>query len=247
MLTIRHVSRKIVAVETSEGEGAIVKRVFPTSQLTYLDPFPLLDEFAIEHPAGFPDHPHGGFEAVTYMLKGGFHHVDSLGNDRIVMAGGVQRFTAGKPIIHSELPGTKGLNRGLQLWVRLPTALQDLEPTYQQVDAKDIPEQTIDGHNVRTVVGRTSPVKLHTELIYLDVTLQPKRPFTHDIASDFNALVYVLEGTVEANKTTLNKTEAGLLSEGNSIELLATKQARLVVIGGKPHREKIILKGSFVQ
>ena len=141
ILIVRKVFRKIEAVETAEGAGAIVKRVFPTGQLKHFDPFPLLDEFNIEPPAGFPEHPHGGFEAVTYMLQGGFHHTDNLGNDSTVMAGGAQRFTAGKPIMHSELPGTEGSNRGLQLWIRLPTKLRDLEPTYQQVDPKDIPER----------------------------------------------------------------------------------------------------------
>lgn len=246
LLTIRQVSRKIMAVETSEGEGAIVKRVFPTRQLMHFDPFPLLDEFAIEPPAGFPDHPHGGFEAVTYMLEGGFHHTDNLGNDSIVMAGGVQRFTAGKPIVHSELPGTKGLNRGLQLWVRLPTKLQNLEPTYQQVNPKDIPEQTVNGHHIRTIVGENSPVKLHTEITYLDITLQPRRTFTLDINRAFNAFVYVLEGTVKLGNTLLSKSKAGLLTEGKSIELSSPEPARLVVIGGKPHGERIVLRGSFV-
>jgi len=246
LLTVRQVSRKVLAVETSEGEGAIVKRVFPTRQLMHFDPFVLLDEFAIEPPAGFPDHPHGGFEAVTYMLEGGFHHTDNLGNDSIVMAGGVQRFTAGKPIIHSELPGTKGLNRGLQLWVRLPTKLQNLEPTYQQVDSKDISEQTVNRHHIRTIVGENSPVKLRTEITYLDVTLQPKRTFIRDISRDLNAFVYVLKGTVKLGNTIVRKSEAGLLTEGESIELSAPESARVVVISGKPHGEQIVLKGSFV-
>jgi redox-sensitive bicupin YhaK (pirin superfamily) len=210
-----------VAVETSEGENAIVKRVFPTGQLMHFDPFTLLDEFAIEPPAGFPDHPHGGFEAVTYMLEGGFHHTDNLGNDSIVMAGGVQRFTAGKPLIHSELPGTKGLNRGLQLWIRLPTKLQKLEPTYQQMDSKDVPEQTVDGHHVRTIVGENSPVKLHTDITYSDITLQPKRTFTHGIKHTFSAFVYVLEGTAKLGNTIVSKSEAGLLTEGELVELSA--------------------------
>lgn len=245
-MTVRRVFRKIVAVETAEGAGTIVKRVFPTRQLMHFDPFVLLDEFAIEPPAGFPEHPHGGFEAVTYMLQGGFHHTDNLGNDTTVMAGGVQRFTAGKRLIHSELPGTKGLNRGLQLWVRLPKRLQGLEPAYQQVDARDIPEDTINGHHVRTVVGENSPVRLHTEVTYLDVALQPRQAFTRDISRDFNSFVYVLEGNVEVRDTALGKSEAALLTGGDSIELSATKPARLVVIGGKPHGEQIVLAGSFV-
>jgi redox-sensitive bicupin YhaK (pirin superfamily) len=246
ILVLRQVFRQIEAVETAEGEGAMVKRVFPTKHLNNYDPFPLLDEFNIEPPAGFPEHPHKGFEAVTYMLKGGFHHTDNLGNDSVVMAGGAQRFTAGKPIIHSELPGTKGLNRGLQLWIRLPTKLQNLEPTYQQVDPKDIPEQTINGHRVRTIVGKKSPIKLQNEVTYLDITLQSKQPFTYNIRSDINALIYVIEGTVKLGNTNVSKSNAGLLTRGSWIELSAPKPARLVVIGGKPHGEEIQLQGSFV-
>jgi redox-sensitive bicupin YhaK (pirin superfamily) len=115
MEDVRKVSRKVVAVETFEGAGARVKRLFPTSQLRNFDPFVLLDEFLVEPPASFPSHPHRGFKAITYMLEGGFHHTDDLGNDSIVLAGGLQKFTAGRGIVHSELPGTKGLNRGLQL------------------------------------------------------------------------------------------------------------------------------------
>jgi redox-sensitive bicupin YhaK (pirin superfamily) len=246
ILVFRQISRKIEAVETAEGEGAMVKRVFPTRQLMYFDPFPLLDEFNIEPPAGFPEHPHGGFEAVTYMLQGGFHHTDNLGNDSIVMAGGAQRFTAGKTIIHSELPGTKGLNRGLQLWIRLPTKLRSLEPTYQQVDPKEIPEQKVNGHLVRTIIGENSPVTLQNEVIYLDLTLQSKQRFTVEIRRDFNALIYVLEGTIKLGNTMVSKSVAGLLAKGDSIELSAAEPARLVVIGGKPHGEEVVLRGSFV-
>jgi redox-sensitive bicupin YhaK (pirin superfamily) len=246
VLVVRHVLRKVKAVETAEGEGAIVKRVFPTRHLMNFDPFPLLDEFNITPPAGFPEHPHGGFEAVTYMLQGGFHHTDNLGNDSIVMAGGAQRFTAGKPIIHSELPGTEGVNRGLQLWVRLPAKLQSLVPTYQQVDAKEIPERRVDGHLVRTVVGENSPVKLQNEVTYLDVSLQPNQPFVYSFRGDLNAFVYVLEGSVKLGYVMVGKGEAGLLTEGDSIELSAAETARVVVIGGKPHGEEIVLRGSFV-
>jgi redox-sensitive bicupin YhaK (pirin superfamily) len=246
ILVVRNVLRKVKAVETAEGAGAVVERVFPTRNLRSFDPFPLLDEFNITPPAGFPDHPHGGFEAVTYMLEGGFHHRDNLGNDSIVMAGGAQRFTAGKPLVHSELPGTEGVNRGLQLWVRLPSKLQGLAPTYQQVDSKDIPEQKVNGHLVRTVVGENSPVTLRNEVTYLDVALQPNRVFTHDVRRDFNAFVYVLEGTVKIADTEVGKSEAALLTEGDTVTLSAVEPARLVVIGGKPHGEEIVLRGSFV-
>jgi redox-sensitive bicupin YhaK (pirin superfamily) len=238
--------RRVKAFETAEGEGAIVKLVFPTRYLRSYDPFPLLDEFNIEPPAGFPDHPHGGYEAITYMLEGGFHHRDNLGNDSIVMAGGAQRFMAGKPLIHSELPGTDGVNRGLQLWVRLPSKLQGLAPTYQQVDAKSIPEKRVNGHLFRTVVGETSSVKLQNEVVYLDVTLEPNRIFTCEVRRDFNAFIYVLEGTAKIGDTEVEKGEAALLKEGDSVALSAAELARLVIIGGKPHGEENVLRGSSV-
>ena len=245
-MVFRKVARKIEAVETPEGAGAVVRRVFPTVNLRGFDPFPLLDEFNLEPPAGFPEHPHGGFEAVTYMLKGGFHHTDDIGNDSVVMAGGAQRFTAGKPIVHSELPGTGGLNRGLQLWIRLPTKLRGIKPTYQQVDPNDIPEQKVNGHIVRTIVGENSPVKLQNDVTYLDVALQSKLPFACCIKQDFNALIYVLEGAVEVDDTVVSKSEAGLLTQGDLIELSGDEHSRLVIIGGKPHGEKMVIRGSFV-
>jgi redox-sensitive bicupin YhaK (pirin superfamily) len=247
MLILSQILRKIEAVETVEGEGAIVKRVFPTRQLMHFDPFPLLDEFNIKSPAGFPDHPHGGFEAVTYMLQGGFHHTDNLGNDSTVMAGGAQRFTAGKTIIHSELPGTERVNRGLQLWIRLPTKLQNLEPSYQQVNPKDIPEKHVNGHHVRIIVGENSPLTLQNEVIYLDIMLQSQMDFSCHINQEFNALIYVLEGIVNLGDTQVKKSEAGLLSNGDSIGISASKPARLVLIGGKPHGENIVLRGSFIK
>jgi redox-sensitive bicupin YhaK (pirin superfamily) len=246
ILELRQVQRKIKAVETAEGEGAVVKRVFPTKYLMNFDPFPLLDEFNIEPPAGFPEHPHGGFEAVTYMLQGGFHHTDNLGNDSTVMAGGAQRFTAGKAIVHSELPGTKGLNRGLQLWIKLPTRLRSIEPTYQQVNPEEIPEQRVKGHLVRVIVGENSPIKLQNEVAYLDVMLEPNQTFACDVRRDFNVLIYVLEGIVKLGSAVVSKSFAGLLTNGDSIELSAAEPARFVIIGGKPHGEEIVLRGSFV-
>jgi redox-sensitive bicupin YhaK (pirin superfamily) len=178
---VRTVSRKIVAVETAEGAGALVKRVFPTQQLRYFDPFVLLDEFFVEPPASFPSHPHRGFEAITYMLEGGFHHIDNLGNNTVVLAGGLQKFTAGKGIVHSELPGTRGLNRGLQLWIRLPSKLGNIKPDYQQVESKAIPERDLNGVHIRVIAGENSPVKLYTKIIYLDVISPQRAEFVYEV------------------------------------------------------------------
>jgi redox-sensitive bicupin YhaK (pirin superfamily) len=121
------------AVGTEEGEGAFVRRLFPTQDFNYLDPFVLFDEFFVIPPAGFPDHPHRGFEVITYMRGGAFLHRDSMGNEQIIKAGGVQRITTGRGIVHAEMPGTKGVNHGLQIWINLPRRLKGLEPSYQNI------------------------------------------------------------------------------------------------------------------
>jgi len=245
-MIVRGMSRKVVAVETEEGAGARVRRVFPTQHLTHFDPFVLLDEFFVEPPAGFPSHPHKGFEAVTYMIEGGFHHKDNFGNDTIVLAGGVQRFTAGKEIVHSELPGMSGLNRGLQLWIRLSSKLRDVKSDYQQVEPSAIPEEKLDGASIRIIVGRGSPVKLRTEVVYLDVKLPPKKEFVYNINSKFNMMLYVLEGALGLGKSQVGRGEAALLTTGERVEVAAEEKARLALIGGRPHGETIVLRGSFV-
>lgn len=245
-MVIRKVSRKVVAVETAEGAGATVKRVFPTRNTMHFDPFVLLDEFFVKPPAGFPSHPHGGFEAITYMLEGGFHHADNIGNDSIVLAGGLQKFTAGKGVVHSEMPGTKGLNRVLQLWIRLPTRLHDLEPEYQQVEPKDVPGKDSDGIHVRIVAGGESPVKLHTKITYLDVTLLPTHRFAYDVDPKANVFLYVLEGVLSISAPEIHEGEAGLLTLGDRVEATAKEKTRFVLISGRPHEEPITLRGSFV-
>jgi redox-sensitive bicupin YhaK (pirin superfamily) len=245
-MSVREISRKVVAVETEEGAGARVKRVFPTQRLMHFDPFVLLDEFLLKPPAGFPDHPHKGFEAVTYMLEGGFHHQDNLGNDSIVLTGGVQKFTAGKGIVHSELPGTKGLNRGLQLWVRLSSKLRDIEPDYQQVDPSAIPKKNLDSSYIRVIVDEKSPVKLHTKVVYLDIALRRENEFVYDVDPEFNVMLYVLEGRLVLARSQIGIGEAALLTAGERVKVATDEKTRFVLIGGKPHGEPIILRGSFV-
>lgn len=246
MDNIRKVSRKIVPVETPEGEGAKVKRVFPTQHLNYFDPFVLLDEFLVEPPAKFPFHPHGGFEAITYMLEGGFHHIDNLGNDSIVLAGGLQKFTAGKGIVHAELPGTEGLNRGLQLWVRLPSKLNETKPDYQQIDPKAIPEKKLNGINIRVIAGENSLVRMHTPIIYLHVISPQKTKFVYDVDPEANIFLYVLNGILDISDSTVKKNEAALLTMGKNVELTTEENSSFVLIGGRPHNEPITLRGSFV-
>lgn len=244
------VAREIEAVAMEEGAGATVQRLFPTEHRRHLDPFVLLDEFTVIPPAEFPEHAHGGFEAVTYMLGGAFRHRDDLGNDETVRAGGVQRFTAGKRIVHAELPGGEGASHGLQLWVNLPRDLKEMEPDYQAVAPVELPEEEVGGVRRRTVVGNGSPVGLHTRVRYVDVTLSPEAGaagYEDQIPVGWNGLIYVLEGELLLTGRTLTRGRAVLFEGGGELEVTAEASSRFVVIAGEPHEEPIRLRGSFVE
>jgi len=245
------VVREIEAVAMKEGAGARVRRLFPTEHCRHLDPFVLLDEFTVTPPAAFPEHAHGGFEAVTYMLGGAFRHRDDLGNDEAVRVGGVQRFTAGKRIVHAELPGGEGVSHGLQLWVNLPRELKEMAPDYQAVAPAEIPEEQVGGVRRRTVVGNGSPVGLHTRVRYVDVTLSPEAGdaigYEDQIPVGWNGLIYVLEGEVGLSGKTLRPGRAVLFEGGGELEVTAEATSRFVVIAGEPHEEPIRLRGSFVE
>ncbi len=244
--------RQTEAVSMEEGAGAQVRRLFPTAHQRHLDPFVLLDEFTVIPPAAFPEHPHGGFEAVTYMLDGAFRHRDDLGNDETVGAGGAQRFTAGKRLVHAELPGGEEASHGLQLWVNLPRALKEMEPDYQAVPAEAIPEEEVGGVRTRAVGGSGSPVRLHPRVRYVDVSFKPGPegdPLTHEeqIPLDWNGLVYVLVGGVTMSGRRLDRREAFLFEGGGQLEIATEGAARCVVIAGEPIGEPIHQRGSFVR
>lgn len=241
------IERVVKAIAMSEGAGAEVRRLFPTRRQQHVDPFVLFDEFTVNPTAGFPDHPHGGFEAVTYMLEGAFRHRDDLGNDRMVSAGGVQRFTAGRRIVHAELPGSEETSHGLQLWVNLPQRLKKLEPDYQPVPSDEIPQREEDGVRVRTVVGEGSPVALHTDVRYADVTVESEGVFTDEIPDDWNGLIYVLDGEVNLGDVIVGREKAAIFRGGGEIRATATGAARFLVIAGAPHGEPIRQRGSFVE
>jgi len=239
----------VPAVETEEGAGAVVRRLFPTGIMRDYDPFALLDEFDLRPPAGFPEHPHRGFEALTYMLEGSFHHRDDMGNDSTVAAGGAQRFTAGgRGIVHSEMPGSRGRNRGLQLWVKLPARLKGVAPTYQQVDAPGVPEAAGDGWHARIVVGEGSPVRLSTPVRYLDVRLDAWATFEDEVPFGWRGLVYVLDGRVTVAGREARAGSAALLAGGSRPVVSAVEgPAHLVLVLGKPIGEPIVHRGPFVE
>jgi redox-sensitive bicupin YhaK (pirin superfamily) len=235
--------KKVTALRVPEGDGVVVKRLMPVRGLMNFDPFVLYDHFDIDS-GGFPDHPHRGFEAITYMLDGGMQHADNLGNRSTVMGGGLQRFTAGKGMVHSEIP--QGRAHGFQLWINLPKSLKKMAPGYQQVDVEDVPEDTNDGVVVRTMVGEGSPTVLQTPVLYRDVSLKAGSLFQQVIQEDFRGFVYVIEGEVKLNSETLFTSEAAFFDKAELLSLMAKQKSRVILCFGKPHGEPIYQHGPFV-
>ena len=192
---------------TAEGDGAEVVRLFPlrSGRMNY-DPFVLFDHFFLQAGTGFPTHPHRGFEAITYLFEGGMRHKDNLGNDSIMTAGGAQRFTAGAGIEHSEMP--EGESSGIQLWINLAKAQKRIPPDYQAVAAEQIPERLFEGGTRRIIVGEGSPLKLHTQLRYEDITLHTAGSYQSSLAADERGLVYVVAGEVKLEGQSLKQQQA---------------------------------------
>lgn len=234
------------ATETQEGAGARVKRLMPVSGFMNHDPFVLFDHFSILPGAGFPDHPHRGFEAITYLFGGAIRHEDNLGNRSTVTRGGVQRFTAGKGLVHSEMPGIEGITEGIQLWINLPQRLKGLDPAYQQADAADIPEHILDNGLMREIVGPDSPVRLHSDVRYLDVILRKEGEWRWVPPQDHSGFVYVVSGTLDLNQHTLATGQAAFFTAIEELITQATTETRFLVCTGRPHGEPIRQRGPFV-
>ncbi len=240
------VDQKVLAVETEEGAGVRVRRLLPTPKGELLDPFVLLNEFFVGRSTGFPPHLHRGFEAITYMVEGSFWHENDLGNERRVDRGGVQRFTTGKGLTYSEMPGSLDLNRGFQLWINLPQRLKTIKPSYQQVEPEEIPEERERGRVVRTIVGPGSPTRLQNHVTYGDIWLDAKREYTFIQPVEHVGFVYVYEGLVTIREERLLPGEA-LVTRSNEETTISTREdSRFLIISGKPHNEPIKIHGSFV-
>jgi redox-sensitive bicupin YhaK (pirin superfamily) len=231
------------ALVVPEGDGVEVKRLMPVANMRNFDPFVLWDHFDIA-AGGFPDHPHRGFEAITYMFAGGMQHADNLGNRGTVHGGGAQRFTAGRGIVHSEMPA--GHAAGIQLWINLPGRLKGIDPDYQQVEGDEIPETTIDGGTVRIIVGEGGPIVLKTEVEYLDVSLNAGATFERAIAEGLRGLVYLVEGEGSINGETISSGSAAYVASESSLTITATEECRFMWCFGKPHGEPIYQHGPFV-
>lgn len=250
----RTVAKTILSVEQAEGVGARVRRSVGGAQLRSLDPFLLLDEFKVKAPAGFPDHPHRGFETVTYMLKGKFTHQDFCGHKGTIGPGDLQWMTAGKGIVHSEMPAKDNNEEGhgLQLWINLRKSLKMCDPAYQELVAKDIPKPSKDGVTVAVISGESLGVKskvyTRTPTMYLDVTLKPGAKHEQAVPKGWTGFVYTLSGKVQISGQEVSPHHTAILSDGEFVSLINTgdEESHLVVIAGEPLNEPVVQHGPFV-
>ncbi|NNF97093.1 MAG: pirin family protein [Halobacteria archaeon] len=229
----------------AEGDGAEVVRLFPlrSGRMNY-DPFVLFDHFFLKTGTGFPTHPHRGFEAITYLFKGGMQHKDNLGNDSTVTAGGAQRFTAGAGIEHSEMPD--GKSTGIQLWINLPKALKMIPPDYQAVAAEQIAEHPFEGGKRWIIVGEGSPLALHTRIRYEDIMLHSAGLYQASFSTEEQGLIYVVEGEVQVEGHTIKQQQAAYFGKLDALTLTSDAGARLMLCVGLPHHEPIRRYGPYV-
>ena len=257
----RAVETLIAGQPTQDGAGVKLTRVLTQNLQRRLDPFLMLDAFgtdrAEDYIAGFPDHPHRGFETVTYMLEGRMRHRDSAGHEGLLQSGGVQWMTAGRGVIHSELPEQEeGRMEGFQLWLNLPARDKMRAPWYRDIPAAEIPELREEGVRVRVIAGHSQGVqgavqREHTEPLYLDIELAPGARFEQALPERHNAFTYVYRGslrfdtgcTVPAQRMAIFSNSPG--SDG--VRLQAGEQgARLLLMAGQPLGEPIAQYGPFV-
>ncbi len=265
-MKIRTLQRVIESIPTSDGAGVKLRRSLGQSPSARLDPFLMLDHFSTDNAddyiAGFPAHPHRGFETVTYMLDGHMRHEDHLGHVGHLKGGGVQWMTAGRGIIHSEMPQQdEGRMRGFQLWINLP-AKEKMKPAgYRDIQAPDIPAVDLpSGGRVKVIAGTldvdgratAGPIQgVTTDPLYFDVELPAAAAFTHAIPPGYSAFLYPFEGSVEVGADgaarTLGTHRAGVLADGDTLEVKGGPAGgRFILLAGRPLREPITQYGPFV-
>lgn len=261
---MRTVASVITASRVKEGAGFYVRRPFPTRELDRIDPFLLLDhmepnDLGPGEAKGAPEHPHRGFETVTYMLEGTMVHKDSAGNRGTISTGDVQWMTAGSGVIHSEMPSEElqrngGRLHGLQLWVNLPQRDKMMAPRYQDTLAQSIPVVNAPDKSVTVKViageslGQSAIIQTRTPIIYLHVKMQPNAVFQQSIPGNFNAFLYVLEGQVTSSSKTAASDQLMLFNQdGDCVEVATgTSGADFLVIAGEPLNEPVSRYGPFV-
>jgi len=256
----RGIERIVEGVATSDGAGVKLTRVLTGKLQKRLDPFLMLDAFSSDDPddyiGGFPDHPHRGFETVTYMLAGHMRHRDSAGHEGLLENGGVQWMTAGRGVIHSEIPEQEdGLMEGFQLWLNLPAQSKMRDPWYHDFSSAAIPEYvTAQGVKVRVIAGNSNGVagavsREITEPLYLDIHLPAGAEFSTALPETHNAFIYVYRGAVTVDGKQVESRRMGILTDASGadgVKLFAAEDARLILVAGNPLNEPIVQYGPFV-
>ncbi|HEX5337519.1 MAG TPA: pirin family protein [Gallionella sp.] len=255
----RSIERLVEGVATSDGAGVSLTRVLTGKLQRRLDPFLMLDAFGSddldEYIAGFPDHPHRGFEIITYMLAGRVRHRDSAGHEGLLESGGMQWMIAGRGAIHSEMPEQEdGVMEGFQLWLNLPASNKMAAPWYKDFPSVEIPEYTThDGVKVRVIAGSSNGMngamtRETTEPLYLDIHMPAGSTFSTAIPATHNAFIYVYRGAVQVGDTRVATRRMGILSniDAEGVTLNATEDARLILVAGRPLNEPIVQYGPFV-
>lgn len=256
----RGVERIINGQFVMDGAGVKINRVLTGPLQRRLDPFLMLDAFGSDKPgdyiAGFPEHPHRGFETITYMLAGRMRHRDSAGNEGMITDGGVQWMTAGRGVIHSEMPEqNEGLMEGFQLWLNLPASDKMIEPWYRDIPLEEVPRFTLDdGVTVQVIAGSTHGVlgavqRAYTEPLYLDLEIPAGVTFEQPIPAGHNAFVYVFRGEAVIEGKGVGQARMAILDNApgaDGVRIKALAPTRLLVLAGRPLNEPIAQYGPFV-
>jgi redox-sensitive bicupin YhaK (pirin superfamily) len=256
----RGVERLVQGQATSDGAGVRLTRLLTQDLQRRLDPFLMLDLFGTDNPGdyigGFPDHPHRGFETITYMLQGRMRHRDSAGNVGLLVPGSVQWMTAGRGVIHSEMPEQEdGAMEGFQLWLNLPASDKLREPWYRDVSSAEVPEWQGEGATVRVIAGRSHGVdgavqREHTEPLYLDLHLQPGARFAQPLPAAHHAFVVVYRGAVSIGATVVRPRRMAILDQASGsdgvIMEAGSEGTRAILVAGRPLKEPIAQYGPFV-
>ncbi len=264
-MTLRALKQIIPALDTSDGAGVRIKRSIGQRQTVRMDPFLMLDEFGSDQPqdyiAGFPSHPHRGFETVTYMIEGHMLHEDHLGNQGNLRNGGVQWMTAGRGIVHSEMPQQEsGVMRGFQLWLNLPAAEKMKPAGYQDIQPEDIPVFNHAGATVKLIAGTLTVSGTEvkgavtggsTQPIYADVHLEPGAKVSLPVPETLSAMLYLYEGAAHLitgeERSALSLSAANVMADGDEVMLEGGDAgARLLLIAGRPIGEPVVQYGPFV-
>lgn len=255
----RTIDQIVSPLSTSDGAGVKIQRAIGTPTLDHLDPFLLFDVFGSEkgadYIAGFPDHPHRGFETVTYMLNGKMRHRDSSGNEGLLESGGAQWMTAGRGLVHSEMPEqSDGLMKGFQIWVNLPAAQKMIDPRYQDIAPDEIAVRDLDGKGILKVIagevlGTVGPVSdIVTRPLFIDVTLNAGAELTLPVSQGKTALLYVFEGSLHLDCEDIETDRLVILEDdGDELVVRGGKNGgRFVLLAADPIGEPIARHGPFV-